>query len=564
MSDFDRLRQLLLAEEREALARAEARIDTLDHARNGLAAHLPVLVKAAPPAAMGDALAAPVAQALGQAVRQNSAPIVNALFPVIGPLIRKSITEALRNLMGDINSALEHSFTPRGLRWRLEAWRSGVPFAQVVLKHTLRYRIDHVFLIERDSGLVLQRASAPGVADLDADAIAGMLTAIGQFVRDSVGSSRGALEEARVGDYLLWLTDGPRASIAAFIQGVPPDALRDLLVQRLEEIHAASGESGLMTAAAIPHVAIDAEAFARAVAPAPGEAEPASRWPALLLLLAALVGAGVYAARAERWQGRVDALRVALEHHPGFVLSSIDEGSGRSLRVRGLLDADAEPIAPLLASAGFDDAQARVEVEGYVSGDAPIVLRRARRLLDAPPTVDVRMRDGVLVLSGTATQAWIDAAAPRAAWVPGIKAAAFEVVPAVDAVAEARAALDAIARAVQDIDVRFVRDVETAADAEARVGEIAAALTRAQALAGVAGHALHIEVSGYNDAPGGEAINASLRDARARWLRDALVARGIKAELLGTIDPTTRDDPAGSTMVFRGARARLLHEAIAP
>ena len=564
MSDYDRLRELLLAEERGALARAEARIDALDRARDDLAAHLPVLVKAAHPQAMGDALSAPVAQALGQAVRHNSTPIVDALFPVIGPLIRKSITEALRNLMGDINSALEHSFTPRGLRWRLEAWRSGVPFAQVVLKHTLRYRIDHVFLIERDSGLVLQRASAAGVADLDADAIAGMLTAIGQFVRDSVGPSRGALEEARVGDHLLWLSDGPRASIAAFIQGVPPDALRDLLVQRLEEIHAASGESGQMTATAIPHVAIDAEAFALAVAPAASDTKPASRWPVLLLLLAGLVIAGIYAAREERWQHRVDTLRTALEAHPGFVLRSIDEGDGRSIEVRGLLDADAEPIAPLITTAGFGDTEARVDVEGYVSSDDAVVARRARRLLEVPPSVDTRMRDGTFVLAGAAAQAWIDAATPRVAWVPGVKAVAFEVVPAVDAVAEARAALDDIARTVEGIDVRFVREVEATVDADTRVAEIAAALARAQALAGIARHAVRIEVSGFNDAPGGDAINSTSRDIRARWLRDALVARGIDATLISTVDPTTPEDPAGGTIAFRGARARLRHEAIAP
>jgi hypothetical protein len=564
MSDYDRLRELLLAEEREALARAESRIDDLDRARAGLAAHLPVLVRAAPPAAMGDALAAPVAQALGQAVRQNSSPIVDALFPVIGPLIRKSIAEALRSLMGDINSALEHSFTPRGLRWRIEAWRSGVPFAHVVLKHTLRYRIDHVFLIERDSGLVLQRTSAPGVAELDADAIAGMLTAIGQFVRDSVGSARGALEEARVGDHLLWLTDGPRASIAVFIHGVPPDALRDLLVQRLEEIHAASGESGLMTAAAIPHVALDADAFAREAAPTSGDAGPASRWPALVLLLAGLVAVGAYFARQERWQQRVESLRSALDAHPGFVLASIEDSTWRSLRVRGLLDADAEPIAPVLAAAGLGDAQRWIDTEGYVSSDDAVVVRRARRLLEVPPTVVVSVREGQLVLAGTASQEWIDGATMRAAWVPGVKAVAFEVGPAIDAVAEARAALEALVSEVEDIEVRFVRDVETMPDATARVGEIAAAVTRASALARIAGKSVRGEVSGFNDMPGGDALNSSLRDARANWLRDALIARGIEPGLLSIVDPTTQADPAGGNMVVRGARARLLIEAVVP
>ena len=53
MSEFDRLRSLLLAEEREALARAQQRLDTLDEAREGLAESLPGLVRRAPPRRWG-------------------------------------------------------------------------------------------------------------------------------------------------------------------------------------------------------------------------------------------------------------------------------------------------------------------------------------------------------------------------------------------------------------------------------------------------------------------------------------------------------------------------------
>ncbi|HPG93730.1 MAG TPA: hypothetical protein PLR28_04145, partial [Dokdonella sp.] len=237
MSDLERLKHLLLADEREALLLAEQRIAALEQTHRELATRLPSLVRAAPQEPMTRALASPVAAALGNAVHENRASIIDALFPVIGPIIRKAIAEALRGLMRDMNQVFEYGFSPRGIRWRIEAWRSGVPFAQVVLKHSLNYRIDHVFLIERDSGLVLHRASSPGLPELDADAIAGMLTAIGQFVRDSVGPGGGeSLEAARVGEHLLWVLDGPRASIASFIRGVPPDTLRVILSDRLEQI----------------------------------------------------------------------------------------------------------------------------------------------------------------------------------------------------------------------------------------------------------------------------------------------------------------------------------------
>ena len=44
--------------------------------------------------------------------------------------------------MRDLNQVLEHGLSPRGIRWRIEAWRSGVPFAQIVLRHCLRYQVD--------------------------------------------------------------------------------------------------------------------------------------------------------------------------------------------------------------------------------------------------------------------------------------------------------------------------------------------------------------------------------------------------------------------------------------
>ncbi len=110
---------------------------------------------------MASALATPVTQALGAAVRENRALIVDVLFPVIGPAIRKAIAEAMRSLVADINRTMESSFTRRGLRWRMQAWHSGVPYAEIVLKKSLKYGVDHVFLIERDSGLVLARESAP-------------------------------------------------------------------------------------------------------------------------------------------------------------------------------------------------------------------------------------------------------------------------------------------------------------------------------------------------------------------------------------------------------------------
>ena len=121
MGDLERLKHLLIADEREVLSRVERRVEALEQVNAELASQLPSLVRAAPVEPMNRALANPVAAALGSAVQRNRTSIVDALFPVIGPIIRKAIAEALRGLMRDMNRVLESTFTPRGIRWRIEA-----------------------------------------------------------------------------------------------------------------------------------------------------------------------------------------------------------------------------------------------------------------------------------------------------------------------------------------------------------------------------------------------------------------------------------------------------------
>jgi hypothetical protein len=541
--EYERLRRILLGEELDAIDALGTRVDALVRNQGELAARLPDAILRAQDGAgnerIGAALARPVAGALGTAVRENRQVIVDVLFPVIGPAIRKAIAEALRALVSDLNRALESSFTPRGIRWRIEAWRSGVPYAEIVLKNTLRYGIDHVFLIERESGLVLDRESAPHLPALDADAIAGMLTAIGEFVRDSVGhGENGTLDAARVGEHLLWLVQGPRANLACFIHGVPPARLRALLEQRLEAIHAKydgiepAVADGEWQHALQPEVLMrEANAGDAAVAPA------ASRWPIVLIALAALALIAWAIVRERREASALAQLRAELSSRPGFVLTGIDT-RGDAWIVHGLVDPDAEPVASLLAHAPH---RATLDASGYLSTDDAIVARRARRLLDAPSTVTASVHDGALALGGRAPGAWIAAARERAGWVPGVRNVDFAVVPEPDATASARDALSAIARAAPERIVAFTRDAEPAPESGAVLDAIVADAKRADALGRTAGVQVAWIASGTNDDPGSDEVNARVRTERAQWLVDALRARGIANVAIAPDDPSLAD-----------------------
>ncbi|MBL8299760.1 MAG: hypothetical protein JNN30_15595 [Rhodanobacteraceae bacterium] len=538
MGEHQRLKELLLGEELAELNAQAERVAALEATQAELPKQLPALLQRAQRGngrrRLAQALAAPVADALGAAVASQRQHIVDALFPVIGPAIRKAIAEALRDFTENFNRALESSLTLRGLRWRFESWRTGIPYAQVVLRHSLRYRIDHLFLIDRENGLVLARVSAPDLPDLDADAIAGMLTAIGDFVRDSVGDGEGGgLDAASLGEHLVWVLPGPRANLAAFLRGAPPAELRAVLYGCLEQIHQRLDDSALDSAALAEVIKLDS-IDAAAAAQAPTSASSPRRWP-LLVLVFLLFGSLVWWQWREwAWQQRIEAITAVLANWPGLHLDRIDGRAGREVRVVGLVDADAEPLEPTLRTLLPSEVDLQLLLRGFVSTDDPVVLQRVRRELDLPSGVQASVHSGVASLQGSADAAWIAQAKLRAERVVGLVALDTSLLQvSVDPAEALRAEWQRLSTMLPDLRVHFVRELEPRDPAELQ--HVVTVVQRLVALASELRRPLQLQCFGHNDEPGSAKKNRELRYRRAQWLCERL----READVVASFNPAT-------------------------
>src|SRR4030095_4688427 len=190
------------------------------------------------------ALSPAVSAALEHSVRKDPKPLADAIFPIMGPAIRKAISAALSGMVQSFNQTLTHSLSAKGLRWRFEALTTGRSFSEVVLLHTLVYRVEQVFLIHRETGLLLQHVSAGSAVVKDADMVSGMLTAIQDFVQDSFKTGKGdELETLQVGDLTVWIEQGPMAILAGVMRGTAPQELREVFQETLERIHLQYGSS---------------------------------------------------------------------------------------------------------------------------------------------------------------------------------------------------------------------------------------------------------------------------------------------------------------------------------
>ncbi len=248
MSEFDRLKDLLLADERaERQAQAQAFAEKVAASFADLPQELPDLLRRAQhDERLARALEKPLAQGLERIARTQKVLLISVLFPLIGPIIRRSIAETLSQLMRDMNRAVEHSISPTGLRWRWEAFRTGVPFTQIVLKHTLRYRVEHLLLVNNDGGLLLAHVANVDAELADSDAVAGMLSALQDFARDAVFAHQDeALKSVEVGGMTLKIMRGPLMHLAVAVRGELSEPAQQSLSVLVETLHNESDSADL-------------------------------------------------------------------------------------------------------------------------------------------------------------------------------------------------------------------------------------------------------------------------------------------------------------------------------
>jgi OOP family OmpA-OmpF porin len=117
------------------------------------------------------ALAPTIDDAIRESVRQNPRDIATAIFPVLGPAIRKAIAETMAALVASINRTVEHTFSPRGIKWRIEAWRTGNSLRADRHQALAGLPGEQIFLIHTETGLLLAHAAPPDLAVADADLI---------------------------------------------------------------------------------------------------------------------------------------------------------------------------------------------------------------------------------------------------------------------------------------------------------------------------------------------------------------------------------------------------------
>lgn len=488
------------------------------------------------------ALAPTVSSALEYSVRKNPQPLADAIFPIMGPAIRKAIAAALSGMVQSFNQTLTHSMSAQGLAWRWEAIRTGRSFSEVVLMHTLLFRVEQVFLIHKETGLLLCHVSAPNAAVQDADMVSGMLTAIQDFVGDSFTTRKGEeLETLQVGELTVWIEQGPQAILAGVIRGNAPQELREVFQETLESIHLQYGTelqkfSGDATALAGTEPLL-AECLQSGYDVEKHGAKAGRKLSPLvvivgIVLLALAVWGFFWIRDRRRWDAYVERLRA----EPGIVVTDIGKRDGKHF-VSGLRDPLSREPTTIMQGTGLNSDSVLERWQPFQALTPDFVLARAKKSLDPPTTVKLLLNDGLLESEGFASHRWVSETRRIARLLPGVSQYREDK-------------LFDLERIENPLLMFDLDQAQLRSDQEEKLNQLVSEIARLQQLAGE--KKVRLEITGHTDGSGTEGKNSMLSQGRAEsvaaalkaklpnWTNITIVAVGSKEKLREEVTETDR------------------------
>ncbi len=358
-----------------------------------------------------------VEESVRHSVTHHSDRLVSSLYPLMGNLVRKYVTAFLADFLEKTNQLIENSLTIKGLKWRIKARQSGMGFAQYVASRTFVFRVEHVFLIHRETGLLLNAVDLHPAGDgsSNADLISSMLSAINDFVGDSFFENEDGLREqlqsVSTDNFKLLIKPGPSAIIVAAVTGNPSQHVSDQLQLTLEEVHSLYSDDlssyegdnkafiatdNILRDCLLTKQREDGNSSSGAYAKGKKRKMP---WFSIAIVFA-LLGLFIYKSVESYQESKLATRLMALDELPGVIVKTIEVNDKQDINIDVFRDPDAFSVEQWLIDRSFQPEHFNIRERLIVSKDPLLNRTKALRVLEAFPSIEVTWQSDQLILLG--------------------------------------------------------------------------------------------------------------------------------------------------------------------
>lgn len=219
---FELLRTLLFGEQRQQIADMRQQIEKLQRLLDDLE------VQINDEEALVSTITPVIASAIRTNITESRDEMIDALYPIMGKLVQRSVTEAMRDLARRIDEQMRRTFNFKALWRQMFARMHGVSDAEMALRNAFPFQVLQIFLIHRETGLLLMHCGQQAEDSRDSDLISSMLTAIRDFTEDAFGRGQEAeLNEIQYGDRSILIEVAHLVYLAVVCEGVLRSGFRE-------------------------------------------------------------------------------------------------------------------------------------------------------------------------------------------------------------------------------------------------------------------------------------------------------------------------------------------------
>jgi len=164
-----------------------------------------------------------ISPAITKEIEDNQDKMVDALYPIMGGMISKYVTNAIQEMMESINKKIEDGLSLNKYKRKVKSKVSGVSETELLLNESHHAKIRSLFIIQKESGMLIAEAHLENEEINDPHMVASMASAIKDFINDWVSTNKEVSEVQLLsyGNATLYIESAGSVYLIAFLNAEP-------------------------------------------------------------------------------------------------------------------------------------------------------------------------------------------------------------------------------------------------------------------------------------------------------------------------------------------------------
>ena len=174
-------------------------------------------------AGLSKSLQSVISPAISKEIADNKDTMIDALYPIMGGMISKYVTQAIKEMMETINNKIEDGLSFDKYKRKMKSKVTGVSETELLMEESSDATISSMFVIHKESGLLIAEAHLEDKEIDDAHMVASMASAIKDFINDWIkdNATQNEVQLLSYGNATLYIESAGSVYIIAFLDTEP-------------------------------------------------------------------------------------------------------------------------------------------------------------------------------------------------------------------------------------------------------------------------------------------------------------------------------------------------------